>query len=406
MPEVAMAPLAADPAPIGPLAGPMQRFGDVTVVPAVTLERGGVPLGGPVWPRFRSQLAARHCREGRAVDRRPEAPETVEAVLGGPTVWGGVARCHFGHLVSEFTTRLPQSLAERPSDRYLFLLDAGESAQSVPSYVWAVLDWYGVPRPQVAFVERPMRVKVLRVAPQGEQMNTVGPSAAYLDLLDANLRRRDLAAEPSDILYVARAGLCALGLGGHAGEGYLVSLLRELGVQVMDPAAVDLRTQLARYAGAKTIVFAEGSAIHGRQLLGRIDQRIVVLVRRPGKRLALPHLQPRCRELDYVEAGRNVMLPVRAQGPNPVIGMAFYDPDALAAAFAGLGVDLRRHWDEAAYRAACEMDVAGWMRVRLDRRENYLPRPTRLALSEALAAEGLAHMEIPIHAAWKRALHL
>jgi Glycosyltransferase 61 len=391
---------AGDPSASPGRLPPMQRFENVTVGPTTAMMRGGVLRGGPVWPDFENRVAARHCRDGRPVDKRPIVTVSgwLRGRLEGPTVWGGIARAHFGHLVSEFTTRVMQSLNERPADRFLFQLDVGAGVGDVPCYFWSVVDWYGVPREQVAFVARPVRVRELRVAAQAEQMRTVGPPPDYLDLLDANFRRRGLTPEPSRILYVGRPGLAAKGLGGHAGEGYLVSLLGQLGVRVLDPAVADLRTQLAAYAGAETIVFAEGSAMHGRQLLGRVDQAIVVLERRGGWRLAEAHLTPRCREIRYVDVARTFMAPVRQQGPNKVVGVAFYDEAVLKRTFAELGIDLASVWDRSAYRAACVVDATGWMDVRLASPNSSLPGRTFNAVRKALDAEGLRELTIPIPA--------
>jgi hypothetical protein len=376
----------------------MQLFLRVPAWPTTTMMRGGLPRGGPIWPDFEHAGPARHCRNGAPVDKRPVANGRLRERLAGPTVWGGVARAHFGHLVSEFTTRVVQSLDERPADRFLVQLDVGAGVADVPGYFWSVIDWYGVPRAQVAFLSEPTIVRELRVAPQAEQMQAVGPPPGYLDVLDRIAAARGLAADPSRVLYVGRPGLGAKGLGGHAGEGYLVSLLAAAGVRILDPGAADLAVQLACYAGAETIVFAEGSAMHGRQLLGRIDQRIVVLERRSGWRLAEAHLTPRCREIRYVDVARSFIAPVRATGPNKVVGLAFYDETVLLRAFAELGIDLAGQWDGSAFRAACAADAAGWMRVRLVPGNDFLPRQTLLALRAALDAEGLRDLPIPISA--------
>ena len=395
-PILTEAPPAASRGGQGPGAGlrPMQLFRDIAVVPTRLLDPGGIPRGGPLWPDYDHQTVVRHCRNGRPVDRRPDDPERPDEILAGATVWGGMARRHFGHLVAEFTTRLAQSVAERPEDRFLFILDPGATAAEVPAHVWALLEWHGLDRRQVVFVERPVGVERLHVAAQGEQVNTVGPSGAYLDLLEANARRRRLEPERSDILYVGRAGLCRLGQGGHAGEAHLVSVLRSLGVRILDPAAADLRTQLACYLGAKTIVFAEGSAIHGRQLLGRLDQRVVILVRRPGHHMAPAQLKPRCREVHYAEATRTLLAPIRRDGPNRALGIAFYDVSVLMRVFADLGLDLARQWEGKAYQAAIEEDVTDWLRIRFVKPGGYLPGPSRKACREILAKEGLGHLDV------------
>jgi hypothetical protein len=379
---------------------PIELFRDVEVVPVKGIEPGGGYFGGPLWPNYDAQRAARQCRDRVPVDRAPAAvrPRSVPRTLDGPTILGGFAHLHFGHLISEFTTRLPQSLAERPDDRYLFLLDPRADKDNLPGYVWAVLEWHGVKRRQVVFADAELVVRELRVAEQGEQMHRVGPGPRYLELLEANAARRALQPVGSRVLYVTRAGLTDRGQGGQAGEAYLVSVLRGLGVSILDPERLDLRAQLALYVGAETVVFAEGSAMHCRQLLGRLEQDIVVLVRRPGTQLALAHLQARCRAVDYAQVAGRILTEQRP-GRRPAAqaaGLAFYDLPALMRTFGALGINLRRVWDDGAYRAACIQDAAVWMHVRFGQGRDYQPAPTVRHARAILAAEGLGSLRIPV----------
>lgn len=96
------------------------------------------------------------------------------------------------------------------------------------------------------------------------------PPDWHLDLLEEVERLNRLAPIQNDVVYVSRNGYLAMGKGGTAGEAALTDALSRAGVAVLDPARTTLGTQMALYAGAKLFVFAEGSAIHGRQLLGRV----------------------------------------------------------------------------------------------------------------------------------------
>jgi hypothetical protein len=123
-----------------------------------------------------------------------------------------------------------------------------------------------------------------------------------------------------------------------------------------------LRAQLQSYAGARRIVFSEGSALHGRQLLGRLDQDIVVLNRRHGARTAASALTPRCRSLTYAEVCHTIARPRTRSGSEiETDGLSFYDLAALWEVFAGLGIDLQRGWDQAAYRSAVVADLRRWV---------------------------------------------
>ena len=109
-------------------------------------------------------------------------------------------------------------------------------------------------------------------------------------------------------------------------------------------------------------MFAEGSALHGRQLLGRLEQDIAVLRRRPGKRMAEASLRPRCRSLRYHDVGDQVLMAYWKSGakrPNPA--MSLYDVGLLLRSLDSLGIDLRTDWDDAAYARAALADVEAWV---------------------------------------------
>ena len=339
---------------------PMQLFRDIPVVPVTTVRRLK-GRGGPIWPDFETQVAARHCRGGIPSDSQPKRPARMRP-LKRHAVWGGFLAPQFGHLVSEHLTRLPQSLRDRPDDLYLFTVMPGTTPETLPGYIWDVLDWYGVKRDRIRLVLRPFLASELRVAAQGEMLGRITTSAEFLDLLEATARRNGLVPEPNRYVYVTRAGLVPEGKGGHAGESYLADLLQRLGVKVVEPGQLSIRRQMEVYSGAGTLIFAEGSALHGRCLLGRVAQDIHVLRRRPLRNTAQLQLSARCRHLAYhpVLAGR---LGTRTdlRGNRNDLELAFLDPEVLFAVFADIGIDLRPHWNADAYTAAVRSDLSAWM---------------------------------------------
>lgn len=338
----------------------MQLFHQVPLVPVTVVQRS-VGQGGPIWPDYDSQITPRHCRAGVPVDRRPADPKRTRP-LRRPAVWGGFLINQFGHLVAEQLPRLPQSLRDRPDDLYLFTVHPGQDADTLPAYVWQALDWFGLRRNKLRLIDKAVLVSELRVAVQGEMLGKCEISNAYLDLIEALSDRNALCPERSDILFVTRAGMPAIGKAGHLGESYLAQLLQSLGVRVIDPARLSLRDQLAHYAGAGTIVFSEGSALHGRALLGRIDQEIHVLRRRASHFTGRNQTAPRCRALHY-HTTVSAYLPATMPGgrDRPDLSLSLYDLDVLFQAFAGLGLDLAAHWDAEAYRAAQIEEAAAWL---------------------------------------------
>jgi hypothetical protein len=339
---------------------PMQVFRNIPVVPVTKVKRLK-GQGGPIWPDFDTQVAARHCRGGVASDVLPARPKRLSP-LAEPAVWAGFLPPHFGHLVSEYLTRLPQSLRDRPDDLYLFTAVPGMRAETLPGYVWDVIDGHGLRRDRVRVVEHPLLVQELRVAAQGETLGGGRPTDEFLDILATIAHRNGLVPEMNRYAFVTRAGLVQQGKGGHAGESYLAGLLQRLGVRVIEPGGLSIRRQMEVYAGAEALIFAEGSALHGRCLLGYVDQHIHVLPRRPFRKTARIQLGARCRQLSYhpVLAGR-LGTRTDTRGNRNDLDVGLYDPEVLFAVFLGIGIDLKPHWDPAAYHAAVRSDLAAWM---------------------------------------------
>ena len=361
----------------------LQMLRDVPVVP-VTRVHQHIATGGPIWPAFDRQTGLRHCRNGLPVDQEASLAGPSQDVAA-PCVWGGFIDLHFGHFMAEHLPRLPFAVRERPDDAFLFTVAPGGDPGALPDWVWAVLDWVGLDRAQVRFVTIPLHVATLRAGVQAETLPQVAPDAAYLDLLDTRAMAMRLRLQPADLVYVTRAGLPLSGGGGTAGEGYLTGLLAQSGLAVLDPATASLPAQMAVYAGARHLVFAEGSALHGRQLLGRVPQRITVLRRRRGRSMARAMLTPRVTRLDYLEVSGASLVPQWKNGtarPDPALSL--YDLPALFAAFARWGVDLAASWDADAYRAAAQADIAAWI-------PHHRPTPALIAQFHAtLAGAGLA----------------
>jgi hypothetical protein len=382
--------LTGDPVPVF-ASDAFVLFHDIEVVPGEAFRLQSVLLdGGPVWPDFDRQALVRMVRRGRYVDEPVTPSDGPHEVIRHPCVWGGYAIPHFGHLIADHLTRVLEGRVNRPQDVMLFLLRPGQGVGDLPGYFWDLMDWYGVPRGQVRFVTVPLRVAELRCFAQAEPFQSSPPSPRYLDLLAQNAVRRGLVPEVAPVVYVGRMGMLAQAKGGAAGEGYLVEVLQRAGVRVLDPARAPLRAQLAAYAGAGVLIFAEGSAVHGRQLLGWLDQAIVVLNRRQGARMAEAALTARSRGVEYVEAtGQGIGMGTLAAGRQAAIGLALYDLTAVKGALARHGVDLTGLWDDVAYQDAVRADARAWL---LAQRDLMGAAPLDLAL----ATEALGRAGVPV----------
>lgn len=347
---------------------PLTCFADVPVMP-VTQKVGMVLLGGPVWPDWQGAGPLRHNRSGRPVDREPPIPPTPLIEFPAPATWGGHAVPHFGHFIVEHSTRILQARVEHGDKKMLFTLQPGHHAHQMPAFFWQILAWYGVAAQQATFVTAPLQVRELWAAPMAEQWDRVPTSEGYLSLLSENAAARGLTPRKNAILYVARDRMEATAEGHNAGEPYLASVLEKLGVTVIRPETLSLRGQLEYYQGAETLVFAEGSALHGLQLLGRQNKTVIVLNRRPNMRIGLSAIQPRVTTLAYAEVTRGTAAVLWPNGsPWMVRALSFYDVDCLLATFEQLGVPLSRFWDNTAYLAARDRAIRTWIKLRFNPR--------------------------------------
>ncbi len=314
--------------------------------------------GGPDWPHFHAQVLARHCWGPIPwpVDSKPRpadgVPETADA-----GIWCGPIAGHFGHMIGDFAMRIAESGRVEPGLPLVF-----SSRGRPPAFFWDAIEHLGIERSRIMLVRKATRFARLSVVPQAERRFGGGPSRAHLDMMDAIA-----GPAPADrdirFLFVSRANRP---YGHFAGASYLDEVLAAAGVTVFHPETVNLREQLRLYRRAQCLIFSEGSAVHALQLLGRLDAAIVVLNRRPGKRIAAASLRPRARSLRYVEATRALVHGLQASGkPQPARGISILDEQRCIAALASIGVDVTPFWEARAYAGRRDADIAEWMARRL-----------------------------------------
>lgn len=347
-------------------------FEHIEVVPSRDFYFHGLMFdGGPVWPYFEENGIIRHSKNGRFVDRNSETCPSVSHVnLTGDYLWGGRCFFHFGHLITEHTTRVLASVYRYPQAKIVFVLPPGAGRGDVPNYFWSVMEWFGVPFDHVYFAENAAIIERLIVFPQAEQLDQCVPANWYLDLLDLNLARSGIKPAEKDVVYVSREGQLPLGTGASAGEAELISILKRLGVDVLNPATSTLREQMELYSGAKTLIFAEGSAMHGRQLLGRLGQNIYVIRRRPNSAMAKQMLTPRCESITYVDAISDFLQPVTKNGSGlRTHGMAIYDTEVLFGFFDAVGLNVKDLWNWDKYWKHVRKDARFWLKAILERHD-------------------------------------
>ena len=260
--------------------------------------------GGPVILDPDRQ-ALRHTRYHQPCDWF-DGHEAASEPLHGDFTYLGPAYGHFGHVMAEMVHRvLPSKRVTRPL-AWLMVSTIGDqslrSAADLPGFMQDVLRFFAIKPPEVTIVNGDCVVERLHVAQQGSDFGG-GPHAEYLPLL-AEFSERLLAAgtRPHGLkVYVSRSGLP--GGGGFLGERYVERALEAAGFFVARPESMPLIEQMRLYQGAEIVVFPEGSACHGVELLGPRAFGTAVLLARRADHMEIFARVLRPRAEHYAEIG-------------------------------------------------------------------------------------------------------
>jgi hypothetical protein len=387
---VTQADASAEPRAIGP--EPLE-FRDITITTYTDLlgqpDGGRYHRGGPRWPDWDAQTAARHCTRGRPVDDEPPEQGPVRTI-GEPIAWAGPIAQHFGHQIADFSMRLVSTTEVAPARRLLF---CGQprfvtSLADVRPFFWSVLEWFGIPAERVEFLTEPTLARDVVVLPQAEQIGGPGPTDAHLDAMDRLVQRQIGKPRRRGTVYVSRASM----YGHFAGEAEIERALTASGIRVIRPETMPLVDQLRAYVSARHLVFAEGSAIHGLQLLGRSVNDVMVLVRRPGQEIARDSVQPRAHSLSYRDATKGVICTLWPTGAlaHPW-ALSILDRDWFLEAMSGVAPRLERQLPRSVFERARDADIMDWFGKHPSPRESATEESLEHALN-GLREANLEHL--------------
>ena len=331
--------------------------------------------GGPVLDRGGELDRLRHTRYWKPVDSF-SAETASEVRIGGEWTYAGPIYPHFGHYMSEMVHRFLPSVMQYECDRMLFVGIRGEGLGNDlihwPRMVREVVEFFQVGSERVEFVSEHSRVEKLNVVEAGSDFGG-GPKPGYLlDLREFSSRRlRMLAPEQlrDKKVYVSR-GLLPMGR-SFLGEAYIESILADDGFEMFYPERHSLAEQMSVYASADIVVFPEGSACHGTELLGEAMMRRCVLL---------------ARRSDHVEIFARVLKPRSthfAVLTSPFeLGSVVGDRGTVALAHAGVSmidiINFRRFFREQelsglrgfcleSYLSAARNDLAGYIAFNIAR---------------------------------------
>jgi hypothetical protein len=345
----------------------MITFSNVTVVPfdglLQSLHGGHDHKGGPIWPDWDNQIEARFNRNGTPSDTRPDDVEPAVRISGGDWFWGGPVHSHFGHGIVDYSTRIAESLRQNENAKLVFSSEKRQLVAGLDDapkwFEQMLLEWFQVPPERIHFVAEPTLFETLHVVPQAEQNSTVGPTEDYLDILDEVTARHFSTEGKQDTVYVSRAGIA----GKFAGEVAFEAAMKAAGVSIFRPETSPLAEQLRVFASAERLIVAEGSALHGMQLLGRSLGDITIINRRRGGRLAKVFLKPRAKSLEYLNmVGGMVYGLTEAGNQAQAVGISFMQMERVLSALESRGIPIKDHWDQQAYDAEIVNDLMVWLR--------------------------------------------
>jgi hypothetical protein len=240
------------------------------------------------------------------------------------------------------------------------------SYEAIPSFCRQMLAYYGLQRESILVIKDPVIFDELSVVPQAEQIGGIGPSEEYLDILDELVMRKFGSMQKSGGTFVSRSAM----RGRIAGESYLEDAMAAIGFQVFRPESASLVEQIRTYATSEVLIFSEGSAIHGAQLLGRQLGDVIVIERRGGRWLCRENLVPRSRTLEYMNAVKSVISEVNNGVLMSASGISVLDEDEFVQKMMIFGVDVGPVWDSGKFQVAQERDIAGWIRRPIYQRTN------------------------------------
>jgi hypothetical protein len=372
-----------------------QTVSNVSVVPFIgimdTPSGGSFHEGGPIWKDWDNAGRKRYMNNGNTEDDEPALNEKPVVTIEGKSAWLGPQFPHFGHQVADAATRYLATGQDTEVSTYILGDKQFNNQGKIRQTTAAILDWFDIDVSKVRVVSKSVKCQTLVAFPQAEQRNQVGPNSKYIEALTEHQNKKLLNVEggEGEKYFVSRAGMPA-----HiAGESFLEDIFAAHGYKVIRPELLPLMQQLKIYAGAKELVFTEGSALHAMQLLGQVGANIYVINRRPNTKLGKHLFAPRTPSIEYIEADVSLLHGCRLSGdPAPETGLAVPTLSGLQQCLSKImhsAVFLNASNFEAAVKTDFDLWLAHESKQRRFTHESYLN-----ILSEKLDAAGLTYLKL------------
>lgn len=296
---------------------------------------GAEHRAGPVYPDFDSLTFERHCRGARCVDVIPTlSPDEQSQILVGSYIYGGCIINHFGHFVAEFIHRLPFAIKDHPDLKIVFCLRAGETY--VPPFINDIFIHFNI-LDKIVLINKLVTVDRLSVYPQEESLGGRAPSVDYIDLLQSHSIYTSLIeGERKKTAFISRS----MQKGRFALESLVDKFFLDFNFDVIFPEKLSIKDQLLTYLNYDKLVFSEGSALHGCQLLGKLNSDLAVISRR-GFDFGREFLSSRFNSVTYIKCISQSFGPLTFQlKPADWMNFVILDYEVLFLSLADfLGID-------------------------------------------------------------------
>lgn len=308
----------------------------------------------------------RHSRYWKASDTYTPSV-APEPLIEGEYCYAGAVTGHFGHYMAEMSHRiLPTQLQTTPARRLYIAPNGARSItyQQLPRTAREVADYFLIRPQSIRIVSCDSVVQSLYVCEQGSDLGG-GPKDGYVDDLgsyaDERLRQihRNDTAIPK--VYVSRSGV--LTGGTFLGERYLESILEQDGFFIFKPENYSLTRQMDVYSKADVVVFADGSACHGVELLGRNSVRRCYLLSRRAESVVAAFVNIFTQRTETFEVlnefhSLGTFIHDEATGmPWEHLSVCLYHPDALAAFFKTHQISKLTGFNKTEYIASAARDL-------------------------------------------------
>lgn len=356
--------------------------------------------GGLVLSDAPDDRRLRHTRSWQVFDTFDE-DEAFSTVLPGEFIYAGPTYAHFGHVMAEMVHRILPSKHLFRCDEWLFVGGAGEQPaiagfDALPDVFRQILQFLQVEPGRVNVIRENRIVDRIHVVEQGSDFGG-GPKPGYLlDLREFSERRLDdlhggETAYPK--VYVSRTKVPHGG--NFLGERYLEALLQAEGFTIFHPQNHPVSRQMDVYRKAELVIFPEGSACHGVELLGEtMLNRCCLLVRREDHREIFKRvLAPRSREFSCYSGstslGAIVLHPASGE-PLEHMGVSLLDTEVLTTFIRNTGIARLSTLDRETYFQVADADLSRYFEYH---------RNTR---AFPLRADGVfVNMQNMLHQAWR-----